>query len=37
MRKEIMLTPQKASIKVDGKERHTQGEAIPNASIKVGF
>jgi len=37
MRKEIMLTPQHASIKVDGEERHIRGEAIPDTSIKVGF
>ncbi|XP_065902011.1 uncharacterized protein [Dysidea avara] len=35
MRKEVMLTPQHASTKVDGEERHTQGEAIPDVSIKM--
>lgn len=35
MRKEVMLTPQHASVKVDGEERHIRGEAIPDTSIKV--
>ena len=32
-----MLTPQHTSTKVDGEERHTRGEAIPDVSIKVSY
>lgn len=35
MRKEIMMTPQDASTKVDGEGRHVRGEEIPDSSVKV--
>ena len=35
MRKEIMMTSQDASIKVDGEKRHASGEEIPDSSVKV--
>lgn len=35
MRKEIMLTPIHATIKVEGTNRHRNGENIPDSSITV--
>ena len=35
MRKEIIMTPQDASTKVDREKRHVRGEEIPDSSVKV--
>ena len=35
MRKEIMMTSQDASTKVDEEGRHVHGEEIPDSSVKV--
>ena len=35
MRKEVIMKPEDASIKQDGYERHSKGEDIDEASIKV--
>lgn len=35
MRKEVMMSSQDASIKVDGEKRHVHGEDIPDSSVKV--
>ena len=34
MRKEIMMTSQDASTKVDGEKRNVHGEEIPDSSVK---
>ena len=35
MRKEVIMKPEDASIKQEGHERHSKGENIDEASIKV--
>ena len=35
MRKEVMLDPQQASWKTDGKERHKRGTNIPDSCVQV--
>ena len=37
MRKEVMMTSQDASKKLDGNERHSRGEAILDSSAKVSI
>lgn len=34
-RKEVMSTPQDASLKLEGEERHESGKSIPDSSISV--
>ena len=34
-RKEIMLTPVQATLKVDGAERHKSGKCIPDSSVQM--
>ena len=34
-RKEIMLTPVQATLKVDGAERHKNGKCIPDSSVQM--
>ena len=35
MRKEVMMMPQDASLKVDGTERHERARNIPDICVKV--
>ena len=35
MRKEVILKPEDASLKLEGHERHSRGEDIDEASVKV--
>lgn len=35
MRKEVMTTPQQASIRVDGTERHERGRNISDSCVQV--